>query len=214
MTKLDFTFSNNATNKPGMEAYLKNQFQFLGLKTPVRKAESKALIQASTKAELSDIRAWIDDLYHRGFREYQYLAIDLAVRNVKRWQLADLDDFRVYIKEDSWWDSVDSWRPLYGKYIALHPDQKQAVFNLFFGSDNMWERRVAINLQLMEKENTDTEMLEKAILADLKTDEFFIQKAIGWSLRQYSKTNPEWVANFIKTHDLSKLAVREGSKYL
>lgn len=57
-------------------------------------------------------------------------------------------------------------------------------------------------------------MLEKAILADLKTDEFFIQKAIGWSLRQYSKTNPEWVANFIKTHDLSKLAVREGSKYL
>lgn len=132
MTKLDFTFSNNATNKPGMEAYLKNQFQFLGLKTPVRKAESKALIQASTKAELSDIRAWIDDLYHRGFREYQYLAIDLAVRNVKRWQLADLDDFRVYIKEDSWWDSVDSWRPLYGKYIALHPDQKQAVFNLFF----------------------------------------------------------------------------------
>ncbi len=78
----------------------------------------------------------------------------------------------------------------------------------------MWERRTSINLQLMEKENTDIAMLTKSILLDQTTDEFFIQKAIGWSLRQYGKTNPEWVFAFLSGHQLSSLAVKEATKHL
>ena len=75
-------------------------------------------------------------------------------------------------------------------------------------------RRLSIILQLSEKENTDEEMLTKSILHDLETDEFFIQKAIGWSLRQYSKTNPDWVEAFISEVELSPLAKREGLKQI
>lgn len=128
--------------------------------------------------------------------------------------MADLKVFQEFVTQKSWWDLVDSWRTLFGKYIQLHPDEKVQVFEQFYQSTNIWERRVAINLQLMEKENTDTDLLTKAILADSETDEFFIQKAIGWSLRQYSKTNPEWVKQFLEAHKLSNLAVREAQKYL
>lgn len=91
---------------------------------------------------------------------------------------------------------------------------RRQFFALFYQSDNMWERRISINLQLMEKENTDTKMLVKSILFDQTTDEFFIQKAIGWSLRQYAKANPKWVVAFLKKHQLSVLAVKEATKHL
>ena len=88
------------------------------------------------------------------------------------------------------------------------------LFDAFFGEKDFWHRRIAINLQLLYKDRTDTELLKKAIIYDKTTDEFFIQKAIGWSLRQHSKTDPQWVQELITTMELSPLAVREGSKYL
>ncbi len=75
-------------------------------------------------------------------------------------------------------------------------------------------RRLSIDLQLLEKETLDTELLTKAIEYDIHTDQFFIQKGIGWALRNYSKFNPNWVRKFVASHDLSKLAVREGTKYV
>ncbi|MDN5951167.1 MAG: DNA alkylation repair protein, partial [Loigolactobacillus coryniformis] len=95
-----------------------------------------------------------------------------------------------------------------------HPEQKAAIFQLFYQSPNLWERRIALTLQLKEKDAVDTIMLTQAILFDQYTDEFFIQKAIGWALRQYSKFAPDWVMQFLNTHQLSNLAVREASKYL
>ena len=81
--------------------------------------------------------------------------------------------------------------------------------------ENIWIRRCAIEHQLGRKENTDTALLTEIIEANLKSTEFFINKAIGWALRDYSKTDPDWVRNFIATHPgLSTLSVREGSKYV
>ncbi len=214
MEKLQFQLIGDPEVAPAMARYMKNKFKFLGLKATERKEQSKPLLRSSSKVDVPTLHAWITELYNRDYREYQYVAIDLATKNIKKWQLADLKVFRKFVTQKSWWDSVDSWRTLFGKYIQLHPDEKVRVFEQFYQSTNIWERRVAINLQLMEKENTDTDMLTKAILADSETDEFFIQKAIGWSLRQYSKTNPEWVKQFLEAHKLSNLAVREAQKYL
>lgn len=82
--------------------------------------------------------------------------------------------------------------------------------------DNIWVRRVAINHQLLFKEKTDTDLLAAIIKNNLNDTEFFVNKAIGWSLRDYSKTNPEWVANFIQENQstMSTLSIREGGKYL
>ncbi|WP_412989361.1 DNA alkylation repair protein [Pediococcus siamensis] len=214
MTQLQFTLTGNPENAPAMTRYMKNKFKFLGVKSVERKTQSKVLLQTSIKLDRQTLHAWIADLYQREAREYQYVAIDLATKNVRKWEFEDVIIFKNYIAQKSWWDSVDAWRTMFGKYIQRHPDEKQRVFELFFQSPNFWERRVAIDLQLMEKNNLDPEMLTQAILADQDTDEFFIQKAIGWALRQYSKTNPEWVSNFLATHKLRALAVREASKYL
>lgn len=209
-----FTMTANPENQKPMANYMRNQFPFLGVKTPERKAQSKALIKASKEWPIKQVFATIDDLYGRDAREYQYVAIDVAYANVRRLAFSDLQKLTRYIQMKSWWDTVDTWRKIYGTYVVRHPEQKQAVFELFYRHPNFWMRRVGILLQLLEKESLDTEILTKAIEADIDTDEFFIQKAIGWALRNYSKTNPEWVRDFLKSHDLSKLAVREASKYI
>ena len=82
--------------------------------------------------------------------------------------------------------------------------------------DNIWLRRVAIDHQLLRKQHTDTALLETIICNNLGQKEFFINKAIGWALRDYSKTNPEWVQGFIDhhRHEMAKLSLREAGKYL
>jgi 3-methyladenine DNA glycosylase AlkD len=88
------------------------------------------------------------------------------------------------------------------------------VMPTLLAAESMWQRRVALTLQLRWKEQTDSQWLEQAIVQNIHDQEFFIQKAIGWALRDYSRTNPEWVRNIIALHSFSSLAVREGSKYL
>lgn len=81
---------------------------------------------------------------------------------------------------------------------------------------NLWVKRITLEFQLLLKKQTDTKLLAKIIINNFGSDEFFINKAIGWALRDYSKTDPKWVAEFIATYgnDLSALSIREGSKYL
>ncbi|MFC6169487.1 DNA alkylation repair protein [Loigolactobacillus jiayinensis] len=214
MAKLKFTLTADPSNAPAMARYMKNKFMFLGVKSVARREQSKPLMQASRQLDSATLHNWIAELYVREPREYQYVALDLAERNVRKWQLADIVIFKQFVTQKSWWDSVDHWCTVFGKYIQLHPEEKQAVFQLFFGSSNMWERRIAITLQLKEKDAVDIDLLVQAILYDQYTAEFFIQKAIGWALRQYSKFNPSWVMQFLNAQQLSPLAVREASKYL
>ncbi len=212
---LDFTFHGDADNAAAMAAYMRNQFPFVGLKTPARKAQTKPLLQASKTWPTAQVLAAVATLYARPEREYQYAAIALARYHVRQYSLADIQTLAGYVPQKAWWDSVDSWRPLFWDYLSLHPDQRAAVWQLFFGQADFWLRRVAITLQLAAKADTDVDLLTAAIDADLTTPEFFIQKAIGWALRQHSKVDADWVRSFIAARpELSKLALREGSKYL
>lgn len=215
MTIFDqFQLEGNSALSTPMAHYMRDQFIFAGLKTPERKSQSKTLIKQSKKVAIPELLTGIEALYQRSEREYQYVAIDLMVANVKRMKFTEIQRLATLVTQKAWWDSVDALRKGFGDYIRVHPDDKRRVFELFNGDDNFLMRRVAITLQLMEKNQTDTRMLTEAILADLETPEFFIQKAIGWALRNYSKVNPQWVANFIDSHALSRLAISEGSKYL
>ena len=102
-----------------------------------------------------------------------------------------------------------------GEITFHYPETKQVMLDWSKDQD-FWLRRIAIDHQLMRKEKTDTDLLEKVILNNLGQSEFFINKAIGWSLRNYSKVNPDWVGAFIDRYreQLSPLSIREGSKYL
>lgn len=201
-------------NKKAMENYMKNKFVFLGVKSPSRKEQSKDLIKRSYSMICEERINLVNELYLREEREYQYVAIDICQKNASKMNYDELIAYLPLIEEKAWWDSVDAWRKVFGDYIKKHPEEKKKVFKHFFKHSNFWMRRISIILQLTEKEKTDKAMLTKAILFDIETDEFFIQKAIGWSLRQYSKVNPDWVKSFVIEYNLSSLAEREALKQI
>jgi 3-methyladenine DNA glycosylase AlkD len=207
-------FERNKDKAVSMAAYMKNLFPFAGIPAPERMRLTKPVLLKSKQLPFDELAALVRFYYAKPEREYQYLAIDLITANVKRLTFDQLLQFKPFVIDKAWWDSVDAWRKFFGLWGAANFIEMPQVFTAFFGEADFWHRRIAINLQLMYKENTDTGLLKKAIIYDKTTKEFFIQKAIGWSLRQYSKTDPNWVNTFIETTELSPLAVREGSKYL
>jgi 3-methyladenine DNA glycosylase AlkD len=117
----------------------------------------------------------------------------------------------------SWWDTVD-WLAGHavGTYLNLYPEKKINVLSRWSDSENIWLIRSCIIFQLFYKEQTDTKLLEDMILGHTGTNEFFINKASGWALRQYSKTNPQWVIDFVNSHVdvLDKLTCTEALKWL
>jgi len=127
----------------------------------------------------------------------------------------DIPRLQTLITEKSWWDSADVLDRIVGSIALRHPEAN-TVLLAWSTDDNIWLRRVAIDHQLLRKQRTDTALLEKIICNNLGQKEFFINKAIGWALRDYSKTNPEWVQGFIDRyrHKMVKLSLREAGKYL
>jgi len=208
-------FYNNRNEEQAipMAKYMRNLFPFLGLKTPVRKALSKKFFKEKKKDKEID---WdfIFRCYELPEREFQYLAIDYMKEVADLFTPDDLGKIGELITTKSWWDTVDAINHVVGHIAMKYPEVKETTILRWMESDNIWLKRISIIFQLKYKEKTDTEFLEKAILRNANTDEFFINKAIGWALREYSKTNKEWVKNFIGNNQLSKLSVREGSKYI
>jgi len=196
-----------------MAKYMKNLFPFLGLKKPERAAIAKEFLKERKKDTNVD---WdfIHHCFHLAEREFQYLAIDYMENVINLFTPKDMERIEQLLMTKSWWDSVDSINKVVGHVAMKYPEVKEDTISKWIESDNMWLNRISIIFQLKYKKNTDTEFLSKAILANSQTNGFFINKAIGWALREYSKTNKQWVRDFIENNQLSNLSVREGSKYI
>lgn len=205
-------FPKNEEKAKQMEDYMRNQFLFAGVPKPERANLQKKLSLDSKCLSVSEIIALADYYYGQIEREYQYLAIDLVQRNVQRFTFDELRALIMLVERKEWWDSIDLWRKVYSTWCLHHLEQLESVFVVFAQQDDFWLRRIAITLQLGFKEKTETQLLAKAIEADRMTNEFFIQKAIGWALRDYSKTDADWVREQL-AKDLSPLATREASIY-
>lgn len=212
MKYMNFKLPTYPENQTAMKKYMQSQFEFNGVRAPERHLIERQLWQSVKQFEPSRLMQLIDELYQQSTREYQYVAIDLALRAVRRWRRADLEHLMILIVQKSWWDSIDEWRKVFSAYVKYRPDEFDWVSHLFLGADNFWLRRIAITLQLSFYDQTDVGFLVEAITADIDTDEFFIQKAIGWALRNYGKVNPNWVVAFVASHDLMTFAQREALK--
>lgn len=127
----------------------------------------------------------------------------------------DISKIKEYILAKPWWDTIDFLCKVIGN-VGLNDTRVKDLMINWSTDDNIWIKRTAIEHQLCLKEKTDAELLEKILINSLGSDEFFINKAIGWSLRDYSKTNPKWVHNFITTYKdkMNNLSIKEGSKYI
>ncbi|WOT13368.1 DNA alkylation repair protein [Streptococcus anginosus] len=196
-----------------MKAYMKDQFEFLVVKTPIRRQISKIFFKKSHKSTID--WKFINQAWENPYREMQYVVLDYL--QLKQTSLAskDLTKVKKLAQTKPWWDTIDFLCRSVG-YICLHyPETKKIVLD-WSTDEDIWLRRLAIEHQLLQKEQTDVQLLEQILINNLNKTEFFINKAIGWALRDYSKTNPDWVREFIEKYKdrLSKLSIKEGSKYL
>lgn len=196
-----------------MQRYMRDQFPFLGVQSVERRQLSRPIIQASRQLDSVELQAWLSFYYQQPAREYQYVAIDLAQANVRRLTPALYQWCVAQVTNRAWWDSVDAWRKVISTHIRLQQNLATAGSE-FLTADEFWLRRVGLTLQLGWKGQTDQNYLLTAIERNQTDPEFFIQKAIGWALRDFSKTDPQWVGGVFATHELSTLAAREGQKYL
>lgn len=200
----------------GMAAYMKHHFAFLGIPTPDRR-KMVAQIELAAKKELksAQLLALAALLYSQNEREYHYCALDLLHRCHHRLSAADWPQIEALIVQHSWWDSVDTLAAkIVGPLVKREPALLARMDELI-GHDNLWLRRTAILYQLGAKADTDQARLFKACLANAADPDFFIRKAIGWALRQYARTAPAAVADFVARHraQLSPLSQREALKH-
>ena len=203
----------NPDGAVAMTAYMKNKFEFLGVKTPARRKLAKAFFKPQTDLVID----WnfINEAWNYPYRELQYVALDYLEIRKKLLAPSDLPRLKKLAQTKSWWDTIDFLDRLVGSIIARFPETKEIIL-AWSCDEDIWLRRLAIDHQLLRKEETDTELLEKILVNNLGQAEFFINKAIGWALRDYSKTNPDWVRDFIERYraEMAALSIREGSKYL
>ena len=203
----------NPDDAVAMKAYMKNKFEFLGVKTPAR----RKLVKAFFKQQTDSVIDWnfINEAWNNPYRELQYAALDYLEIRKKFLTPSDLPRLKKLAQTKSWWDTIDFLDRLVGSIIARFPETKEIIL-AWSCDEDIWLRRLAIDHQLLRKEETDTELLEKILVNNLDQTEFFINKAIGWALRDYSKTNSDWVRDFIQRHreEMAALSIREGSKYL
>lgn len=197
-----------------MAAYMRNQFPFLGIAATPRKLVAKSYFRIALQEHIIDFD-FVEKCFQQQEREYQQLAVDylLSIQNLLTPE--DLNRIKKYIVTKSWWDTVDGLDGVVGSMTLRYPELKKVMVE-WSQTDNIWLRRVAIDHQLLFKNKTDTLLLAEIITNNFGTKEFFINKAIGWSLRDYSKTNPQWVKDFIQKHSsqMAPLSIREGNKYL
>jgi 3-methyladenine DNA glycosylase AlkD len=197
-----------------MESYMRNKFKFYGLKTPERRKSSHDFIKLEKANKKIDWKfldqAWVDE-----HREAQYFVCDYLIALEKYLKFEDIDHIFNYVKSKQWWDTIDSLIKPIGN-IGLRDDRVNDLMLAWSKDDDFWVRRVAIEHQLLRKEKMNVELLNAILENNLGSSEFFINKAIGWALRDYSKTNPDWVKNFISKHHtgMATLSIKEGSKYL
>ena len=197
-----------------MSAYVKHRFEFLGLKTPARRAITKDLIKSARTASADELIEFAVLCWAQPERELHYVGSDVLKSGHAAFTPDHLDDLRGLITSNSWWDTVDaiaSW-PV-GSIIDRHRDAA-AVMDIWLHDSNMWPRRTAILHQLRFKQTTDVERLFRYALERSGDTEFFIRKAIGWSLRQYAHTDPDSVVAFVDRHpvELSGLTRSEALK--
>jgi 3-methyladenine DNA glycosylase AlkD len=206
--------SENKSTAAAMSAYMKNLFPFLGIQSAARRKIANRYFKL-VRGEKHIDWEFVKICWEKPYREAQYIASDYVLSKQKYLTDADIPQLKMLLTTKSWWDTVDILSKLFGTLSLSYPHVSDMMIK-WSTDENMWLRRTAILHQLGLKEKTDTGLLLKILCNNFGTEEFFINKAIGWSLREYSKTDPAWVRGFIAKYEykLSKLSIKEGSKYI
>lgn len=202
--------TGRATN---MKRYMKNNFEFFGIPAPKLRQLSATFLQKSNLPDVMQLPDLVRELWSVPQRELQYFALELLKKYLRQMPRDWIDLFEELITQKSWWDTVDalaSWQV--GNYYKMYPDQIVPYTTRWMGSGNIWLQRTCLIFQIKYKEKTDFELLKSFIIPLTGSKEFFIQKAIGWALREYSKKFPQEVMEFAGKQPMAKLSYREATR--
>ncbi len=202
----------NAKNAPDIIRYFRNQFGSFGLKNGDRRKLTKQFIVATKQFSQKELVETIELLWSRSEREFQHTGMELIDHHRKKFDRSIKKVLQYMISHKSWWDTVD--------FIASHTvghafktnQLRQEDLYEWNESDDLWLIRTSILAQLKYKSYTDWALLQELIIPHLDHKDFFIRKAIGWALREYSKTEPNLVLDFVENHTMSGLSQREALK--
>ena len=199
----------------GAKAYLLNQFEFFGIKTPLRRKLCKEFYAKHPVKDHEEMKTIVKESFGQPQRELHYFAIELVGHQKKLWCKKTLPLIEWMITHKSWWDSVDSTNThIISKFFILFPEYIPTYTSKWNLSSNKWLQRMSILFQLTYKKNTNTKLLSTYIEHCIHEQDFFIRKAIGWALRAYTYQDVKWVKAFVKAHPtLSPLSKREALKH-
>jgi 3-methyladenine DNA glycosylase AlkD len=211
----EFTAAADPARAPAMAAYMRDQFPFLGIPAPAQRRLAATALRDLPVPEEEDVVAFTATCWAAPEREFQYAACEYAIRHVRRCSAQFLDHTRTLLTTKSWWDTVDALAAnVVGSLVRTHPPLVTVTDDWIDDTDH-WLARTAIIHQLHAKERTDTARLFGYCARRAGDREFFIRKAIGWALREYSKTDAAAVRQFVAGHpELSPLSTREALKWL
>jgi 3-methyladenine DNA glycosylase AlkD len=217
MARLTATFEarRDAARAVAMAAYMRDHFRFLGIATPERRALARQATNGTAIPTERQLAAVARACWARNEREYQYFATDYAQRHVRVCSPTFLGHVRWLVAHKSWWDTVDALAPVAGSLVLAHPELASTM-DEWIGDADFWVARVALLHQLRYKQRTDADRLFAYCTQRAGDNEFFIRKAIGWALREYSKTDPDAVNRYVTKMGakLSPLSRREALKRL
>ena len=211
------TAAANPAKAGSMAAYMKTDMPFYGVQKAGRTPITERLKREFFPQNRDEYEEAVLALWQLPHREEKYLAIAYARSFDEFIGTASMPLYEQIITEGAWWDFVDEVASqLVGRVLFKERAGTEPGIRSWISEDDMWLRRTAIICQLKHKTDTDTVLLDAACTANLNDTEFFIRKAIGWSLREYAKTNPDWVKSYVEQHrtDLSGLSYREATKHL
>ena len=200
----------------GQQAYMKDHFLFYGLTSPELRQMGKAWMKEYGCFHGSQLRDFVQLCYSSPYRDLHYFAVEM-VEKVQRKESADFIRLLEWmVAHNSWWDTVDWLAKLVGNHFLRFPEQRLTYTDKWINGEDMWLQRVAIIFQLRYKDRTDFVLLRDYVLKVADSKEFFLRKACGWALREYSKTDPDGVLAFVEAHSerLSGLTKREALRLL
>jgi hypothetical protein len=212
---LVFQENADAYQAERMKAYMRNLFDFYGLQKDKRADLASPFLKSLINSSEDNINEVVKFLWKQPQRECQYVAMEYIFKMHKKWTPETLQLFEYMIAEKSWWDTVDFIASsLVGKLLQKYPALILSSVERWDADKSFWFHRTTMIFQLKYAAKTDQYLLFAQCEKYVHSKEFFIQKALGWSLRQYSKFNPEAVRKFVQDHQLSTVSLREAKKYL
>ena len=213
--EIEFEANSNPQIAEGQKAYMRNQFEFYGITSPKRREIQRPFLVKSFLPSKEKLHELVKTLWQKPQREYQFFAQELVFKYTKQFSISDISILEYMVTHKSWWDTVDYIAvKLIGPYFERYPEQLDTHLEKWLASDNIWLQRCCLLYQLKRKEEIDTLRLGQIIQRLLGSKEFFINKAIGWVLREYSRTNPEWVKEFVAVNDLANISRREALRLM